>query len=208
LGEQPRQIQGICAAKTATFCSRWRWMRGIARAVVRSFAVHPGTVATSLSRYMSKGDMKAMMGWGQLTAIPPPRVPDSRSSRWNRAPQRRCGRRYLTSWPSGGLYLADCAISENVAPMRWIRNAPSSLDDFGTAVRLGRLFRHPLADGEGSATTGFSMAPIPSISTRTAGRVAEAVRRTRRRRGVPVAMRSPAPACRRGTAPRSCRRFR
>jgi NAD(P)-dependent dehydrogenase (short-subunit alcohol dehydrogenase family) len=84
---------------------------------VRSFAVHPGTVATSLSRYMSKGDMRAMMGLGSADrdpAAPPPRLEvipveqGAATSVWGAVSDELTG--------LGGLYLADCAISENVAP--------------------------------------------------------------------------------------------
>jgi NAD(P)-dependent dehydrogenase (short-subunit alcohol dehydrogenase family) len=84
---------------------------------VRSFAVHPGTVATSLSRYMSKGDMKAMMGLGSADRDPaaaPPRLEvipveqGAATSVWAAVSDELAG--------LGGLYLADCAISANVAP--------------------------------------------------------------------------------------------
>ncbi|MCW2624622.1 SDR family NAD(P)-dependent oxidoreductase [Mycobacterium sp.] len=84
---------------------------------VRSFAVHPGTVATALSRYMSKGDMKAMMGLGSADRDPsaaPPRLEvipveqGAATSVWAAVSDELAGQ--------GGLYLADCAISENVAP--------------------------------------------------------------------------------------------
>jgi NAD(P)-dependent dehydrogenase (short-subunit alcohol dehydrogenase family) len=83
----------------------------------RSFAVHPGTVATSLSRYMSKGDMKAMMGLGSADRDPaaaPPRLEvipveqGAATSVWGAVSDELTG--------LGGLYLADCAISTNVAP--------------------------------------------------------------------------------------------
>jgi NAD(P)-dependent dehydrogenase (short-subunit alcohol dehydrogenase family) len=83
---------------------------------VRSFAVHPGTVATSLSRYMSKGDMKAMMALGSAGRDPsaaPPRlevVPveqGAATSVWAATSDELVG--------VGGRYLADCAISEHVA---------------------------------------------------------------------------------------------
>jgi len=83
---------------------------------VRSFAVHPGTVATSLSRYMSKGDMKVMMGLGSVdrdrSAAPPrleviPVEQGAATSVWGAVSGELAG--------LGGLYLADCAISENVA---------------------------------------------------------------------------------------------
>jgi NAD(P)-dependent dehydrogenase (short-subunit alcohol dehydrogenase family) len=84
---------------------------------VRSFAVHPGTVATSLSRYMSKGDMKAMMTLGSVGSDPsaaPPRLEvipveqGAATSVWAATSDEMAG--------LGGLYLADCAISEHVAP--------------------------------------------------------------------------------------------
>ncbi len=84
---------------------------------VRSFAVHPGTVATSLSRYMSKDDMRAMMGLGSVDrdpAAPPPRLEvipveqGAATTVWGAVSDELTG--------LGGLYLADCAISENVAP--------------------------------------------------------------------------------------------
>lgn len=84
---------------------------------LRSFAVHPGTVATALSRYMSKGDMKAMMGLGKAGSDPsaaPPRLEvipveeGAATSVWAAVSDELAG--------LGGLYLADCAISANVAP--------------------------------------------------------------------------------------------
>jgi NAD(P)-dependent dehydrogenase (short-subunit alcohol dehydrogenase family) len=84
---------------------------------VTSFAVHPGTVATALSRYMSKDDMKAMMGLGSADRDPsaaPPRLEvipveqGAATSIWAAVSDELAG--------LGGLYLADCSISENVAP--------------------------------------------------------------------------------------------
>jgi NAD(P)-dependent dehydrogenase (short-subunit alcohol dehydrogenase family) len=84
---------------------------------IRSFAVHPGTVATALSRYMSKGDMKAMMGLGTADrdhAAAPARLEvipveqGAATSVWGAVSDELAG--------LGGRYLADCAISTNVAP--------------------------------------------------------------------------------------------
>jgi len=84
---------------------------------VRSFAVHPGTVATSLSRHMSRDDMKAMMGLGTADSEPaaePPRleiVPAEQgaaTSVWAAVSDELTG--------LGGLYLTDCAISESAMP--------------------------------------------------------------------------------------------
>jgi NAD(P)-dependent dehydrogenase (short-subunit alcohol dehydrogenase family) len=84
---------------------------------VRSFAVHPGTVATSLARYMSREDMKAMMGLGEasgepsaerprLEVIPPEQ--GAATSVWAAVSDQLTGR--------GGLYLKDCAISDGTMP--------------------------------------------------------------------------------------------
>jgi NAD(P)-dependent dehydrogenase (short-subunit alcohol dehydrogenase family) len=84
---------------------------------IRSFAVHPGTVATALSRYMSKGDMKAMMGLGTADRDPAAATPrlevipveqGAATSVWAAVSDELAG--------LGGCYLADCAISTNVAP--------------------------------------------------------------------------------------------
>jgi hypothetical protein len=60
--------------------------------------------------------MKAMMGLGSAGPRSCRRLPGSRSSRWNKARQRRCGRGVRRLAGLGGLYLAECAISANVAP--------------------------------------------------------------------------------------------
>ncbi|MDT5153832.1 MAG: hypothetical protein QOI01_5565 [Mycobacterium sp.] len=84
---------------------------------VRCFAVHPGTVATSLSRYMSRDDMKAMMALGdndrepsaprpKLEVIPPEQ--GAATSVWAAVSDELTG--------LGGLYLKDCAVSDSVMP--------------------------------------------------------------------------------------------
>lgn len=84
---------------------------------VRSFAVHPGTVATSLSRHMSRDDMKTMMGLGTARAEPaakPPRLEvvtaeeGAATSVWAAASDDLKG--------LGGLYLKDCAVSDDALP--------------------------------------------------------------------------------------------
>jgi len=84
---------------------------------IRSFAVHPGTVATALSRYMSKGDMRAMMGLGTADRDPAAARPrlevlpveqGAATSVWGAVSDELAG--------LGGVYLADCAISPNAAP--------------------------------------------------------------------------------------------
>ena len=84
---------------------------------VRSFAVHPGTVATSLSRHMSRDDMKAMMGLGTARAEPagkPPRLEivtveeGAATSVWAAVSEDLDG--------LGGLYLKECAVSDDALP--------------------------------------------------------------------------------------------
>jgi len=84
---------------------------------VRSFAVHPGTVATSLSRHMSRDDMKAMMGLGTPSSEPaakPPRLEvisaeeGAATSVWAAVSGDLAG--------LGGLYLKECTVSDNAMP--------------------------------------------------------------------------------------------
>jgi NAD(P)-dependent dehydrogenase (short-subunit alcohol dehydrogenase family) len=80
---------------------------------VRSFAVHPGTVATSLSRHMSRDDMKAMMGLGTAKSEPSAERPrleiisaeeGAATSVWAAVSDDLTG--------LGGLYLKECAVSD------------------------------------------------------------------------------------------------
>jgi NAD(P)-dependent dehydrogenase (short-subunit alcohol dehydrogenase family) len=84
---------------------------------VRSFAVHPGTVATSLSRHMSRDDMKAMMGLEMVSSKPaakPPRLEvisaeeGAATSVWAAVSDDLTG--------LGGLYVKECAVSDNALP--------------------------------------------------------------------------------------------
>jgi NAD(P)-dependent dehydrogenase (short-subunit alcohol dehydrogenase family) len=84
---------------------------------VRSFAVHPGTVATSLARYMSRDDMKAMMALGTTGSEPSSAAPrlevipaeqGAATSVWAAVSEELAG--------LGGRYLTDCAISDTVMP--------------------------------------------------------------------------------------------
>ena len=81
---------------------------------VRSFAVHPGTVATSLARYMSRDDMKAMMALGTTGSEPSAAAPrlevipaeqGAATSVWAAVSEELAG--------LGGRYLTDCAISSD-----------------------------------------------------------------------------------------------
>jgi NAD(P)-dependent dehydrogenase (short-subunit alcohol dehydrogenase family) len=84
---------------------------------VRSFAVHPGTVATSLSRHMSRDDMKAMMALGETG-----REPSAERPRLDVIPAEQGAATSVWAAVSdelsglGGVYLKDCAISDSVMP--------------------------------------------------------------------------------------------
>jgi NAD(P)-dependent dehydrogenase (short-subunit alcohol dehydrogenase family) len=108
------KFRAYCASKTAnvlftvTLDSRYRGSG------VRSFAVHPGTVATSLSRYMSRDDMKAMMALGNAErepSAPRPKLdvvsPEqgAATSVWAAVSDELAG--------LGGLYLKDCVVSDS-----------------------------------------------------------------------------------------------
>ncbi|WP_239460019.1 SDR family NAD(P)-dependent oxidoreductase [Nocardioides daejeonensis] len=99
---------------------RWR------AAGVRSFAVHPGTVATDLARHMDRDDFKEMVrlassastapsGSSSVSVEEPPRrmtfatpAQGAATSVWAATTPELDGR--------GGLYLADCAVSSDVRP--------------------------------------------------------------------------------------------
>lgn len=99
---------------------------------IRAFAVHPGTVRTDLARHMDRDDVVTMRGHvARLAAetgeepLPMRYVePDegAATSVWAAVAEELDGR--------GGLYLADCAVSDRVAP--W------ALDD-GRAARLWQV---------------------------------------------------------------------
>jgi NAD(P)-dependent dehydrogenase (short-subunit alcohol dehydrogenase family) len=84
---------------------------------VRSFAVHPGTVATSLARHMSREDMKAMMALGATD-----RHPSATTPRLEVVPVEQGAATSVWAAMSaeltglGGRYLKDCAISNDVMP--------------------------------------------------------------------------------------------
>ncbi|MFS3129281.1 SDR family NAD(P)-dependent oxidoreductase [Nocardioides sp. Bht2] len=102
------------ASKTANIWFSSELDRRWADRGVRSFAVHPGTVATDLARHMDRDDFKTM---AQLSAAQP-----GAAKRMSFAtPEEGAA---TAVWAAvtpdladrGGLYLADCAISEDVAP--------------------------------------------------------------------------------------------
>ncbi|CAM3343625.1 SDR family NAD(P)-dependent oxidoreductase [Nocardioides dubius] len=80
---------------------------------VRAFAVHPGNVATDLARHMDRADFKAMATMSAARPGAPQRMSfatpaeGAATAIWAATAPELAGR--------GGLYLADCAVSEDVA---------------------------------------------------------------------------------------------
>ncbi len=99
------------ASKTANILHAKEADRRLRESGIRAYAVHPGTVATSLARYMSRDDfarlreMAAARG-GTLDLITPEQ--GAATQVWAAVSPELAGK--------GGLYLEDCAISDAVAP--------------------------------------------------------------------------------------------
>ncbi len=99
------------ASKTANILHVIETDRRLCGLGIRAYAVHPGTVATSLARYMSRADfarlceMAAARG-GALDLIPPEQ--GAATQVWAAVSPELAGR--------GGLYLEDCRVSDAVAP--------------------------------------------------------------------------------------------
>jgi NAD(P)-dependent dehydrogenase (short-subunit alcohol dehydrogenase family) len=107
------------ASKTANILHATEADRRLRDEGIRAFAVHPGTVATSLARYMSREDFSNLRKLvaansaahgeasdGHLDFL----MPDQGAATqvWAAVSPELAGQ--------GGLYLADCAISDAVAP--------------------------------------------------------------------------------------------
>lgn len=107
------------ASKTANILHAREADRRLRDAGVRAYAVHPGTVATSLARYMSREDFSQLRklvaassatrgeeGDGHLDFVMPEH--GAATQVWAAVSPELDGR--------GGLYLEDCGISDTVAP--------------------------------------------------------------------------------------------
>ncbi len=106
------------AAKTANILFTVELDRRWSAYGVRSFAVHPGTVMTDLSRHMDKADMARMK---ELSARMTADSAEEPKRMWFATPAEGAA---TSVWAAvsedlagrGGLYLADCAVSDEVAP--------------------------------------------------------------------------------------------
>ncbi len=107
------------ASKTANILHAIEADRRLRDLGIRAYAVHPGTVATSLARYMSRSDFSQLRKYaaastaargeptdGYLDFTTPDR--GAATQVWAAVSPELADR--------GGLYLEDCAISESVAP--------------------------------------------------------------------------------------------
>ncbi|OBH31112.1 short-chain dehydrogenase [Mycobacterium sp. E1715] len=107
------------ASKTANILYAREADRRLRDAGIRAFAVHPGTVATSLARYMSHEDFSNLRRLvaansaargepsdGRLDFLTPDR--GAATQVWAAVSPQLAGR--------GGLYLEDCRISDGLAP--------------------------------------------------------------------------------------------
>lgn len=75
---------------------------------IRAYAVHPGTVATSLARHMSRSDFSRLRehAGGRLDTVGPEY--GAATQVWAAVRPEMADR--------GGLYLEDCGVSDAVAP--------------------------------------------------------------------------------------------
>ncbi|BBY04066.1 SDR family NAD(P)-dependent oxidoreductase [Mycobacterium seoulense] len=96
------------ASKTANILHAVEADRRLRDAGIRAYAVHPGTVATSLARHMSRADFARLheVAAGPLDVITPDR--GAATQVWAAVSAELSGR--------GGLYLEDCGVSDRAAP--------------------------------------------------------------------------------------------
>jgi NAD(P)-dependent dehydrogenase (short-subunit alcohol dehydrogenase family) len=110
------KFQAYGQAKTANILFTVELERRLAGRGVHAFAVHPGMIVTELSRYMSRDDLKELRSRIAASATSSP----GGAPTYKTVPQGAA----TTVWActatglgsSGGRYLADCAVSDEVAP--------------------------------------------------------------------------------------------
>jgi NAD(P)-dependent dehydrogenase (short-subunit alcohol dehydrogenase family) len=96
------------ASKTANILHAVEADRRLRDSGIRAYAVHPGTVATSLARYMSREDFSQLrkLADGHLDVVTPER--GAATQVWAAVSPELSDK--------GALYLEDCGISDAVAP--------------------------------------------------------------------------------------------
>jgi NAD(P)-dependent dehydrogenase (short-subunit alcohol dehydrogenase family) len=107
------------AAKTANILHATEADRRLRSLGIRAYAVHPGTVATSLARYMSRSDFSQLRKYAAASSAARGEPTDgyldfttpehgAATQVWAAVSPELADR--------GGLYLEDCSVSETVAP--------------------------------------------------------------------------------------------
>lgn len=113
------------ASKTANILHAVEADRRLRDAGIRAFAVHPGTVATSLARHMSREDFSRLrQNAGRLEVTTP--ECGAATQVWAAVSPQLAGR--------GGVYLQDCAVSEAVAA--YARDERRAADWWALSERL------------------------------------------------------------------------
>ena len=107
------------ASKTANILHAVEADRRLCELGIRAYAVHPGTVATSLARYMSRSDFSQLRRYAVASSAARGESSDGRldftTPEYGAATQVWAAVS-LELADQGGLYLEDCGISETVAP--------------------------------------------------------------------------------------------
>jgi NAD(P)-dependent dehydrogenase (short-subunit alcohol dehydrogenase family) len=110
------KFQAYGQAKTANILFTVELERRLAPHGVHAFAVHPGMIITELSRYMSRDDLKELRSRIVASAASSGGAPPS----YKTVPQGAATSVWACTTPGleahGGAYLADCAVSSEVAP--------------------------------------------------------------------------------------------
>jgi NAD(P)-dependent dehydrogenase (short-subunit alcohol dehydrogenase family) len=147
------------ASKTANILHANEADRRLRESGIRAFAVHPGTVATSLARYMSRADfarlreMAATRG-GALDLI----TPEQRGAAtqvWAAVSPELAGK--------GALYLADCGISDAVAP--YAGDEQRAADWWILSEKLCDRTRIECAPRHSSVYLGWDFDRIPAVGS-------------------------------------------
>ena len=128
------------ASKTANILHMVELDRRLRDSGVRSYAVHPGVVATSLARHMNRDDFDSLQPCGNRRIRARRKSTFAGTSRCpNRARPLRCGLATSTELADvGSVYLADCAIRDDVAPYALDEaRAAGAVGPVGDTVRRG-----------------------------------------------------------------------
>jgi NAD(P)-dependent dehydrogenase (short-subunit alcohol dehydrogenase family) len=115
-------------AKSANILFTVALEKRLAPAGIHSFAVHPGVIATELSRHLSREDFKEMAARAPAGALARKSIPQgAATSVWAATSPDLAGK--------GGRYLEDVHIAETADESRTEGVAPHAIDD-GVAERL------------------------------------------------------------------------